>query len=116
MKSFELSTEGAMFICATEPKPQIRNRETGELATDRETGATLYDVGLTKIQDGQAEVITVSVPESGVPAGLTLGQFVAVTKLSGFHWEGHGPKGHRCNIMLRSQALTVVAAPGSAVA
>lgn len=98
------------MICVIEPKPQVKNRETGEIATDRDTGATLFNVDLTFIADGRAETIQVSVPEPGLPKGLKMGDVVMATGMSAFLWEKNGRHG----TMFRAQALTTASVKASA--
>ncbi|EST26292.1 hypothetical protein N566_24105 [Streptomycetaceae bacterium MP113-05] len=43
---------------AVEPKKKVINRETGEVAVDRETGAQMMTVGLTVADEGEANLHT----------------------------------------------------------
>ena len=105
MRSIPIDQSRMTLICVIEPKPQIKNFQTGEVYTDRDTGATVNNVGLTLILDGRAESAEVSVPEPGLPTGLKMGDVVTATDLTAFLWEKNGRHG----VMFRAQALTVKA-------
>jgi hypothetical protein len=105
VRSIPMDTARMTLICVIEPKPQIKNFQTGEVATDRDTGANLFNVDLTVIADGRAESIQVSIPEPGLPKGLKMGDVVAATDMSAFLWEKNGRHG----TMFRAKALTVKA-------
>lgn len=80
MPSFKIDTNSAVVFVAVPPTQKLVNRQTGEIAVDRETGAQMMTVGLMVTDEGQAEVYNVSVPETGVPEGLTPGTPVAVNQ------------------------------------
>jgi hypothetical protein len=108
MRAIPYDTSAAVVMCATEPRPRIKNAVTGEVDTDRETGAPLVNVGLVVTYDGRADVITAMVPDMGVPADLRVGSVVKVTGLvyrcgdkNGRRWE-----------MFNARALTVTANGG----
>lgn len=109
MRRIPVDTSNAMLMVATEPQPKFKNRETGEIATDRDTGASMYQVGVVFIADGAADVITVNVPEPGIPSGLTAGMPLAVTGLAAVVWEGNFGGQDRHGVTFRAAALTVKA-------
>ncbi|THA25345.1 hypothetical protein E4198_11975 [Streptomyces sp. RKND-216] len=110
MPTFKVDTSTAVVFVAVEPKKKVINRETGEVQVDRETGAQMMTVGLTVADEGEANLHTVSIPETGVPEGLTLGMPVKVVGLKARDWENtfNGEKRH--GIAFRAVALV---APGS---
>jgi hypothetical protein len=79
------------IICAVPPAPRVANRETGQLRVDRDTGKTVYQVGLCLMAGGSADVVNVSVP--GEPAGVQLGIPVQVRDLVATPWENEGRHG-----------------------
>lgn len=107
MRRILVDTTPAMMMVATEPQPKIKNRETGEIATDRDTGVSLFNVGVVYIADGAADVITVTVPESGIPSGLAAGVPITTTGLAAFMWEGNFGGQDRHGVSFRASALTV---------
>lgn len=109
MRRIPVDTSHAMLMIATEPQPKFKDRETGEIATDRETGASLYTVGVVFIADGAADVLQVTVPEPGIPSGLTAGAPITVTGLGAIPWENNFNGQARHGITFRASALTVKA-------
>jgi hypothetical protein len=55
------------LIALSEPRPQIKNQQTGEISTDRDTGQKMYqlDVALT-VPGGRPMTFQLAVPESGL--------------------------------------------------
>lgn len=95
------------LLVLAEPVPQFKDRANGVIATDRDTGAPLADVSLALPVDGGApQVLRVSVPQPGVPAGLSMGSMVKATGLLFMTGEKNG----RTWQMFRAQALAAVKA------
>lgn len=109
MASFKIDLSTAVVFVATEPQPKVINRQTGEIATDRETGAQLMTVGLLVSDEGQGDLYQVAVPESGIPQGLTPGTPVAVTGLKARDWENEFNGQKRHGISFRAVAVTSLA-------
>ncbi|MEU8353670.1 hypothetical protein AB0C60_31160, partial [Streptomyces sp. NPDC048845] len=63
MRQIPVDTSAATVMVAQPPQPKIRDRRTGEVATDAETGATMMTVGVMFAANGEAEILTVAVPE-----------------------------------------------------
>ncbi|WP_406305032.1 hypothetical protein OHA61_25780 [Streptomyces sp. NBC_00885] len=105
MASFKIDTSTAIVFVAVEPKMKIINKQTEEVAVDRETGAKMMTVGLTIADEGEANLYTVSIPETGVPAGLTLGMPVKVVGLKARDWENTFNGEKRFGIAFRAVAL-----------
>ncbi|MEU2688538.1 hypothetical protein ABZ654_32575 [Streptomyces hygroscopicus] len=95
------------IICAVAPTPRVANRETGQLRVDRETGQTLYQVGLCLMAGTTAEVVNVSVP--GEPTGVQNGAPVQVRDLYATPWEDEGRHG----IAFRAAEIKPLTAPAS---
>ncbi|WP_405808484.1 hypothetical protein OG729_27400 [Streptomyces sp. NBC_00210] len=105
MSSFKIDTSTAVVFVAVEPKMKIINKQTEEIAIDRETGAKMMTVGLTIADEGEANLYNVSIPETGVPAGLTLGMPVKVVGLKARDWENTFNGEKRFGIAFRAVAL-----------
>ncbi len=112
MRRIKMDTAGSTLICVVEPKPQIKNYQTGEVYTDRETGAPVMTVGLTIIEEGRAESLEMGVPQPGLPEGLKMGDVVTATGMTAFLWEKPGKHG----VMFSAKALTIQAAAGTSAA
>jgi hypothetical protein len=76
------------IICAVPPAPRLVNRESGQVRVDRDTGKTLYQVGLCLMAGASADVVNVSVP--GEPSGVQVGTPVTVRDLVAVPWENEG--------------------------
>lgn len=106
MRSIPVDTSNAMIMLALLRGPKMKNRKTGELATDADTGATLMIVDVTFIADGAAEVLSLSVPEPGIPEGLTPGMPVRLTGLVARPWENTFDGEKRSGVAFRAAAVT----------
>ena len=93
------------IICAVAPAPRLANRETGQLRVDRDTGQTVYQVGLCLMAGSSADVVNVSVP--GEPSGVLLGMPVQVRDLVATPWENDGRHG----IAFRAAEIRPLSAP-----
>ncbi|MFE7244255.1 hypothetical protein [Streptomyces sp. NPDC057580] len=105
MSSFKIDLSSAVVFVAVEPKLKVINKETGEIAVDRETKAKMMTVGLTIADEGEANLYTVSIPETGIPAGVTLGMPVKVVGLKARDWENTFNGEKRFGIAFRAVAL-----------
>jgi hypothetical protein len=81
-----VDVSASSFMVGTVPMPKVRDEETGELAVDRVTSETLYVTNLMQARDGAAEMIKVTIPESGIPEKLKVGALVKPVKLVTFPW------------------------------
>ncbi|MFD8428271.1 hypothetical protein ACFV1R_11795 [Streptomyces coelicoflavus] len=93
------------IICAVPPTPRVANRETGQLRVDRETGKTVYQVGLCLMAGASADVVNVSV--AGEPAGVQLG--MPVRDLVATPWENDGRHG----VAFRAAEIRPLSAPAT---
>lgn len=105
MASFKIDLSSAVVFVAVEPKLKVINKETGEIAIDRETKAKMMTVGLTVADEGEANLYNVSIPETGIPAGLTLGMPIQVVGLKARDWENTFNGEKRFGIAFRAVAL-----------
>ncbi|NWF25018.1 hypothetical protein HW130_01870 [Streptomyces sp. PKU-EA00015] len=112
MSSFKIDTSTAVVFVAVEPKAKVINKQTNEVAVDRETGAKMMTVGLTIADEGEANLYTVSIPETGVPEGITLGMPVKVIGLKARDWENTFNGEKRFGIAFRAVALVAPSAKG----
>jgi hypothetical protein len=92
------------IFCAVAPAVRLANRETGQPRIDRDTGLTVYQVGVCLMAGTQAEVINVSV--AGEPKGVVQGVPVQVRDLAAVPWENEGRHG----IAFRASAITPLTA------
>ncbi|KNE83498.1 MULTISPECIES: SCO3933 family regulatory protein [Streptomyces] len=93
------------IICAVPPAPRVANRETGQLKVDRETGRTIFQVGLCLMAGTTAEVVNVNVV--GEPTGVQNGVPVQVRDLVATPWENEGRHG----IAFRAAEIKPLSAP-----
>ncbi|MCO8301660.1 hypothetical protein [Streptomyces sp. RKCA744] len=105
MPSFKIDTSTAVVFVATAPTPKLVNKQTGEIAIDRETQAKLMTVGLLISDEGEGNLYQVTVPETGVPEGLTPGTPVSVVGLKARDWENTFNGQTRHGISFRATAV-----------
>jgi hypothetical protein len=106
MASFKIDLSTAAVFVATPPVTKVINKQTGEIAVDRETGAQLMTVGLLVSDEGQGDLYQVTIPETGIDATLTPGTLVAVTGLKARDWENEFNGQKRHGISFRAVAVT----------
>lgn len=105
MRQIPVDTSTASVMVAQPPQSKV-NRQSGEIQTDRETGAKLMTVDVMFAMDGNAEVMTVTVPESGISDELVMGTPVALTGLVARPWENEFNGQKRHGIAFRAVAVT----------
>ncbi|MFD6855436.1 SCO3933 family regulatory protein [Streptomyces diastaticus] len=76
----------ASFMVGTLPVPKYADAEKTQFATDRETGAKLYTITLFFMEEGRAEAMKITVPETGLPNGLKPGMPVMPVELFATPW------------------------------
>ncbi|MGW2397516.1 SCO3933 family regulatory protein [Kitasatospora sp. NPDC001664] len=106
MATFKIDTSTAFVFVVVPPAPKLVSKQTGEVAIDRETGARMLTVGLTIADEGEANLYTVAVPETGVSEGLGIGMPVALTGLRARSWENEFNGHKRHGISFRAAAVT----------
>ncbi|MFI2201537.1 hypothetical protein ACH47Z_12340 [Streptomyces sp. NPDC020192] len=109
MRVIRVETSAATILLTEAPEPKVRDRQTGERATDAVSGEPLMTIGVVYIEDGESSLIKVTVPESGVTEGLTLGAPVSLVGLVARPWESVFNGQQRHGIAYRATAV----APGA---
>ena len=106
MPSFKIDTSTAIAFVAVPPKLKLVNQKTGEIAVDRETGGRMVTVGLTVADEGEANLLTVTVLESGIAADIAVGTPVTIVGLRARDWENEFNGQKRHGISFRAVAIT----------
>ncbi|MFD4956210.1 hypothetical protein [Streptomyces sp. NPDC058451] len=109
MRVIRVETTTATILLTEAAEPKVRDRQTGERAVDAVSGEPLMTVGVVCIEDGESSLIKVTVPESGVTEGLTLGAPVSLVGLMARPWESVFNGQQRHGIAYRATAV----APGT---
>ena len=101
-----LPLDSTRLILAMGPAtPRIKNKQTGELDTNRE-GATLYEVQAVMQMDGGSPLpMSISVPESGLSDPIDVGSRL---KAAGLMANAGVTKFGKAYVMFSATALTVV--------
>ncbi|WP_445524516.1 SCO3933 family regulatory protein [Streptomyces cyslabdanicus] len=109
MRQIPVDTSGAIVMVAKSPQVKVRDRRTGEIATDTETGAKLMTVDVMFAANQEVEILSITVPEPGISGELSMGTPVALTGLIARPWENdfNGQKRH--GIAFRAVAVTSLA-------
>ncbi|MDX3236683.1 hypothetical protein PV392_13545 [Streptomyces sp. ME03-5709C] len=116
MRQIPVDTSAATVMVAQAPQPKVRDRRTGEIATDAETGATMMTVDVMFAANGDVEILSVTVPEPGISGDLVMGTPVALTGLVARPWENEFNGQRRHGISFRAVAVTSLAAGTSQAA
>ncbi|MGX1757838.1 SCO3933 family regulatory protein [Streptomyces lydicus] len=106
MPSFKIDTSTAVVFVATPPTPKLKNKRTGEIAVDSESGANMMVVGLLVSDEGEGNLYQVSVPQTGVSEGLAPGMPVSVIGLKARDWENEFNGEKRHGIAFRAVSIT----------
>ncbi|MDF6043443.1 hypothetical protein LRD69_15140 [Streptomyces sp. JH14] len=106
MRQIPVDTSAASVMVAQSPQPKIKDRRTGEVATDTETGGTLMTVSVMFAANDTVELLPVTVPETGISGDLAMGTPVALTGLIARPWERDGRHG----VAFRAVAVTSLTA------
>ncbi|MCL7497391.1 hypothetical protein M8I34_39215 [Streptomyces sp. MCA2] len=113
MRQIPVDTSAATVMVAKQPQIKVKDRRTGEVALDVETGAKLMTVDVMFAANDAVEILSVTVPESGVSGELGMGTPVALTDLIARPWENEFNGQKRHGIAFRAVAVTSLAAGGS---
>ncbi|MFB7459671.1 hypothetical protein [Streptomyces sp. NPDC056188] len=113
MRQIPVDTSGATVMVAKAPQPKVRDRRTGEIATDAETGAKLMTVDVMFAANDEVEILSVTVPEPGISGDLTMGTPAALTGLIARPWENEFNGQKRHGIAFRAVAVTSLATTGT---
>ncbi|MEU6001568.1 hypothetical protein ABZ837_27545 [Streptomyces sp. NPDC047197] len=87
MRVIRVETSSATILLTEAPEPKVKDRQTGEIAKDAVSGESLMKVGVVYIDEGESSLIAVTVPETGVTDGLTVGGPVSLPGLIARPWE-----------------------------
>ncbi|MCZ0999017.1 hypothetical protein O1M63_14270 [Streptomyces mirabilis] len=113
MRQIPVDTSAAAVMVAKTPQPKVKDRRSGEIAMDTETGATLMTVDVMFAANDEVEILTVTVPEPGISGELVMGTPVALTGLIARPWENEFNGQKRHGIAFRAVAVTSLAAGAS---
>ncbi|MFF7158639.1 hypothetical protein [Streptomyces sp. NPDC008139] len=111
MRSIRVETSAATILLTEAPETKIKDRQTGEIATDANSGEPLMTLGVVYIEDGESSLLKVTIPQSGVGEGLALGAPVALPGLVARPWESTFSGQQRHGIAFRAAAVTPAAFP-----
>jgi hypothetical protein len=105
MRQIPVETSGATVMVAKAPQPKVRDRRTGEIATDAD-GVKLMTVDVMFAANDEVEILSIT--------DLAMGTPVALTGLVARPWENEFNGQKRHGIAFRAVAVTSLAATGSA--
>ncbi|MER7923882.1 hypothetical protein ABTY96_12275 [Streptomyces sp. NPDC096057] len=108
MRAIRVDASSATILLTEAPAPKVRDRQTGEIAKDAVSGEALMTVGVVYIDGGDSSIVQVTIPESGVTEGLTVGAPVSLPGLVARPWESVFNGQQRHGIAFRATAV----APG----
>ncbi|MFI6880768.1 hypothetical protein ACIBL6_45700 [Streptomyces sp. NPDC050400] len=110
MRQIPVDTSTATVMVAKTPQVKIKDRRTGEIALDTETGGKLMTVDVMFAANDEVEILSVTVPETGVSDELAMGTPVALTGLIARPWENEFNGQKRHGIAFRAVAVTSLVA------
>lgn len=111
MRSIRVDISSATILLTEAPEPKVKDRQTGEIAKDAQTGEALMKLGVVYIDGGESSLLQVTVPESGVTDGLALGSPVTLLGLVARPWESVFNGQQRHGIAYRADAIAPAAMP-----
>ncbi|MFD8272388.1 SCO3933 family regulatory protein [Streptomyces flaveolus] len=109
MRQIPVDTTAATVMVAKTPQPKVKDRRTGEIATDIDTGAKLMTVDVMFAANDEVEILSITVPETGISGELAMGTPVALTGLIARPWENEFNGQKRHGIAFRAVAVTSLA-------
>lgn len=112
MRQIPVDTSAATVMVAKAPQPKVKDRRTGEIATDAE-GVTLMTVDVMFSANDEVEILKVTVPQPGISEDLAMGSLVALTGLVASPWENEFNGQKRHGIAFRAVAVTALSAGAS---
>ncbi|MFE4452189.1 hypothetical protein [Streptomyces sp. NPDC056796] len=110
MRTIPVDTSAASVMVAKPPQIKVKDRRTGEIAVDVESGAKLMTVDVMFAVNEEVEILSVTVPEPGISGELMMGTPVAVTGLIARPWENEFNGQKRHGIAFRAVAVTSLVA------
>ncbi|TDU77684.1 hypothetical protein [Streptomyces sp. KS 21] len=112
MRQIPVDTNGATVMVAQPPQLKMRDKKTGQVAVDNESGSNLMTVDVLFVMNGNAEVVSVTVAEPDISGELVMGTPVALTGLVARPWENEFNGQKRHGISFRAVAVTSLAKAG----
>ncbi|GHF75937.1 SCO3933 family regulatory protein [Streptomyces griseosporeus] len=109
MRQIPVDTTAATVMVAKTPQPKVKDRRTGEIAMDADTGAKLMTVDVMFAANEEVEILSITVPETGISGDLAMGTPVALTGLIARPWENEFNGQKRHGIAFRAIAVTSLA-------
>ncbi|GAA3488945.1 hypothetical protein [Streptomyces cremeus] len=113
MRQFPVDTSAATVMVAKPPETKMKDRRTGEIAVDSQTGAQMMTLGVVFAANGETDMMTVSVPQTGVSDDLPMGTLVSLTGLVAVPWENEFGGQKRHGIAFRCVAITPAHLPAT---
>ncbi|MEW2163351.1 hypothetical protein AB0912_10170 [Streptomyces sp. NPDC007084] len=108
-----METSAARILLTEAPEPRVRDRQTGAIAKDVNTGEALMTIGVVYMEEGEPSLREVTVPESGVSEGLALAAPISLPGLVARPWESVFNGQQRHGIAYRSAAVTPAMFPAA---
>ncbi|RFU82771.1 hypothetical protein DY218_31450 [Streptomyces triticagri] len=108
MRQIPVDVSAATVMAAKAPQPKVKDRRTGEIATDAE-GVTLMTVEVMFSSNDEVEILKVTVPQPGLSGEMQMGTPVALTGLVASPWENEFNGQKRHGIAFRAVAVTSLA-------
>lgn len=108
MRQIPVDVSAAAVMVAQPPQTKMKDKKNGVMAIDAETGQPLKTVDVMFVANGEAEVMTVTVVESGISGELVMGTVVALTGLVARPWENEFNGTKRHGISFRAAAVTAL--------
>ncbi|MET9886231.1 hypothetical protein ABZZ20_24470 [Streptomyces sp. NPDC006430] len=112
MRQIPVDTNGATVMVAQPPQLKMRDKKTGQVAVDNDSGSNLMTVDVLFVMNGNAEVVSVTVAEPDISGELVMGTPVALTGLVARPWENEFNGQKRHGISFRAVAVTSLAKAG----
>ncbi|MEU3904742.1 hypothetical protein OHU17_16930 [Streptomyces goshikiensis] len=112
MRQIPVDTTGATLMVAQPPQLKMRDKKTGQVAVDTESGNSLMTVDVLFVMNGNAEVVSVTVAEPDISGDLATGTPVALTGLVARPWENEFNGQKRHGLSFRAVAVTSLAKAG----
>jgi|tagenome__1003787_1003787.scaffolds.fasta_scaffold19118893_2 hypothetical protein len=107
-----VNTSELTLIAGGPAEPVLKDRSTGELAKDRDTGRTMFQLHLMVLVPGDARPQVWPVKVAGEPPAIKQGQAVQVSGLVAADWENGGRHG----TSFRAETVAPVGAQAKAAA
>ncbi|WAL96539.1 hypothetical protein [Streptomyces sp. Je 1-369] len=101
-------------IVGTLPEQRYVDMEKTQESKDRDTGERLFHVTVMLMEDGRAEMMRITVPESGLPNGLQIGSVVRPVDLFATPWARINNGNLSDGVAYRAKSLDLATPPAPA--